>query len=70
MGATMTKHRTLLQFHMDDLVRQEVTFEQQDIEGERSIRSFVIDRGEWLELGQPQILTLSIEPGDLLNEEE
>jgi hypothetical protein len=70
MGATLAKERTILQFRLEDRLRGQVTFRQEDIEGERSIRSFVIAGELWRELGQPQILTVSIEPGDLLNAEE
>ena len=69
MDATLTRYRTILQFRIDDVLRDEVTFWQEEIEGSRPIRAFRLDRECWLELGQPRLLTLTVEPGDLLNME-
>jgi hypothetical protein len=68
--ASLTKHRTLLQMRVEDLENQRVSFEQEDIEGARTIKSFVMDRLIWLDMGRPFTITITVEPGDLLNAED
>lgn len=68
---SLTRHRTILQFRIDWKKEGAVTFEQvvDDVE-DRTILAFTMERSVWVEMGQPQVITLSVEPGDLLNTDE
>lgn len=48
--------------HHDD-----IAFEAYDLDNERFYRHLVIDRDTWNDLGQPVTVTVTIEPGDVLN---
>lgn len=47
-----------------------VTFEREKDEPEESGRWITIDVNSWIDMGSPDTITVTVEPGDLLNAEE
>jgi hypothetical protein len=64
----LTKHRTVLHLLESVATNALVSFGQEPIEGDRTVW-VMFDRADWIDMGQPQQITVSIEPGDLLNAE-
>lgn len=62
----MTQHRTLMEISDDQPFEESVVFvndEDQDAE-----EQFHMDSDLWDEMGCPEIITVTINPGDLLND--
>lgn len=61
---TITRHRTVLQYQeiRSRLDTDTILFYNDDSE-----RYYYIPRDKWVEMGEPRVITLTIEPGDLLN---
>jgi hypothetical protein len=71
MDPTITAHRTLLHFLSTVLAEQKVVFAQStaiDDPG-ATVGWLELSTPKWRELGCPQEITVTIEPGDKLNEE-
>lgn len=72
MGAPLSKTRTLLEFaHVegDDESAHPIFVASDDDPGETSVRRTEVrmDREVWQDMGEPHEITVTIEPGDLLN---
>lgn len=70
MGAPLVKTRTILKFV--EFYRGEIpVFQPEDDEiGHGRMTRIEVDRDVWNDMGQPETITVTIEPGDLLNETE
>lgn len=71
-ATTLARHRTVLHRVQREGTGQFVWFAQDDDEGVLTItigEPFRLARGLWEEMGSPDQITLTVEPGDLLNEQ-
>lgn len=61
--STLTKHQVVMQRG------QRTTFMARDDDTNHVLDKYVMTRDDFLEMGEPDTITVSVEPGDLLNEE-
>ena len=69
MGA-LTKTRQLLDFDMVTMDEATAIFKHDAEDGERCRSVLLIDLEDYKSLGKPRQVTVTIEPGDLLNKED
>lgn len=65
---SLTKQRHVLDLVFDatNLVR----FHQPEEEGDEFYRGWILTRESWEDMGSPKHITITVEPGDLLNQPE
>lgn len=63
----LSKTRTVLNIVGDPSEIFGVNFESRDEDNLEHWRFMGVDHGIWGELGKPDVVTVSVEPGDLLN---
>lgn len=68
MSATLSKTQFPVRRDLRLPVRKVVLFYQVDSDDGDYYRDVTIDAGLWYALGEPNELTVTIEPGDILNE--
>lgn len=67
-NATCTKSRSIL--HKSSVTSQLASFgraEEENPEDNGTVRILVLAREDWEDMGQPETITITIEPGDHLN---
>lgn len=71
MAVIVTRHRTVLH-HSEPEASGELLVAffvaPPDDDGELPTTSLVLEMGQFIDMGQPEQVTLTVEPGDLLNE--
>ena len=65
----VTKHMTIMRIAAEQPFRDMVVFDNSDPDDDedREPEQFMTDHQMWGELGEPDVITVTIEPGDLLN---
>jgi len=64
----LAKQQVILDHAKDSFVVGWEAFEEQ-IDETGIFRTWMMRRGDWLDFGEPKVITVTIEPGDLLNDE-
>lgn len=67
MAPTMSKSVILLEINGDADVDDMIAFQAVDEESGLITTSLLIDKEEWEHFGSPDVVTITIEPGDQLN---
>lgn len=62
----MTKHQTIMQMSEGQAFTGLVIFEQEEIDGEVTEQVCITEQN-WEDLGNPDVITVTVEPGDILN---
>jgi len=63
---SLTKQQVILDHAKDSFVVGWEAFEEQTDEM-GIFRTWMMRRSDWLDFGEPEVITVTIEPGDLLN---
>ncbi len=64
----MVRHRTIMQRSTEEIFEGMVLFEQEPDE-EGQYEQILITKQNWEDFGEPEVITISVEPGDRLNDE-
>lgn len=69
MGKVLTKSQTVLELQLGGILG--LVFSAPEVEGEEHrYNAMQVDKRVWEDMGKPEVITVTIEPGDKLNEEE
>lgn len=64
---TLTRQRTLMARRPTD--HDDRMLFREDLEGEPGVaRGVTLSRADWADMGSPEVVTVTIEPGDTLND--
>lgn len=65
----LARTRTVMFYELDEEEQGFTVFQTRPDEEWEGIETCIVRRDLWLEMGEPMTVTVSVEPGDLLNDQ-